>query len=681
MFLNVMTNSDKLAKESAADVIFPSWARYAFIIMAIVKLWLVSGQTVFAIGYAGHDDRLFLNLTKAFLAHGWLGHYSHLTLIKGPFYPFWIALSFVLGIPLLLSQHLLYIAACVFFLVAVRPLLRKPALLLLVWSVLLFNPMSYTDSVMTRVIREGIYPALTIMVAAFSIGLLVRYDRPLKNLGFWSVGLGFVLSAFWLTREEGVWIIPSILIIIGFAAVRVWQTKLIDWRGLSLLCILPIVIWMAAIGFVAGINKVGYGVFATVEVKSRDFLAAYGALSRVKHAHWRRYVPVPKETRERIYKISPAFAELRPFLEGDMGKGWSVHGCNALAVCEDIAGGWFMWALRDAVAAAGHSLSGSSAANFYRRMAEEINTACEVRTLDCEAERASLMPLWRSEYTRPLLKTIFRAAVFLARFETFNAHPSPSEGTEDSLILFRDLTGGRLSPSATTNQLQFRGWAVAIKPASTISLSVRTSDGALADASMKLGTSPDVYQHFLSEGRDITGARESRFDITTSCTSGCYLHVKTGDCLLARIPLDGSIKLLQTPELNFYLDFFGYKKTGLPHQSRVDDLKIKILNQIGNAYQTVMPILIVFGLIAYIFSTVHFLRTRIVTRLWVINTSLLIAIVTRLFIFSMIDVTSFPGINTMYLSPVYPLLLMFVLLVLTDCRDAGFRPIGKKDTQ
>lgn len=677
--MRAMANPDELMRGSAASATFPSCARFFFVILALTKLWLVNGQTIFAIGSAGHDDRLFLNLASALLDNDWLGPYNNLTLAKGPFYPFWIALSFVLGIPLLLSQHLLYIAACVFFLVAVRPLLRKPALLLLVWSVLLFNPMSYTDSVMTRVIREGIYPALTIMVAAFSIGLLVRYDRPLKNLGFWSVGLGFVLSAFWLTREEGVWIIPSILIIIGFAAVRVWQTKLIDWRRLSLLCILPIVIWMAAIGFVAGINKVGYGVFATVEVKSRDFLAAYGSLSRVKHAHWRRYVPVPKETRERIYKVSPAFAELRPFLEGDMGKGWSVHGCKALSVCEDIAGGWFMWALRDAVAAAGHHASGASAANYYRRLASEINAACADRKLDCFAERASLMPPWRSEYTRPLLNTIVRIAVFLARFEGFNANPSPSEGSEESLMLFRGLTGGQLSPS---NQLQIIGWAVATKPASAISLSVRTSNGDLADASMKFGTSEDVYKHFLSGGRELPNAHESRFDIITPCTEGCYLYVKAGDRLIARIPLDGSIKSLQTPELYFYLDFFGYKKTGLlPHQSKLNDFKIKILNHVGNAYQTVMPILIVFGLIAYTFSTVHILRKRIVTRLWMINTSLLIAIVARLFIFSMIDVTSFPGINTMYLSPVYPLLLMFVLLVLTDCRDAGFMPIAKKYTQ
>lgn len=677
-----MANSLQLQEESTVATTFPTWIKLSFITLAIIKLWLVNGQTIYAIGFSGHDDRLFLNLASGLLHGHWLGPYNNLTLAKGPFYPLWIATTFMLGVPLLLSQHLLYVTACTIFVIAVRPLLPRPIMLLLVYAVLLFNPISYTNVVMTRVFRDGIYPALTILVVACTIGLLGRHDRPLKSLLFWSTGLGFALSAFWLTREEGVWIMPSILIIISFAAVSILKTKPIDWRRLSLLCILPFVIWVIAIGTVAGINKAYYGVFSTVEFKSHDFLAAHGALLRVKHAHWQPYIPVPKETRERIYKVSPAFAELRPFLEGDLGKGWSQNSCRELSVCDDIGGGWFMWAFRDAVAGAGHYASGAPAVNYYRRLASEINAACADRKLDCFAKRVSMMPPWHAEYARPLLNTIVRAAVFLAKFENFNAHPSPSEGTEESLVLFRDLTGGRLSPSATTNQLQFFGWAVAIRPASAISLSVRTSDGSLADATVKLMSSPDVYQHFLSGGRELPNAHESRFDIITPCTEGCYLHVKTGDRLIARIPLDGSIKSLQTPELYFCLDFFGYKKTVLlPHQSKLNDLKIKILNHVGNAYQTVMPILIVFGLVAYTFSTVHILRKRIVTKLWMINTSLLIAIVARLFILSMIHITSFPGVDTIYLSPVYPLMLMFVLLVLTDCRGAGFMPIAKKDTQ
>ena len=110
-------------------------------------------------------------------------------------------------------------------------------------------------SVMTRVLREGIYPALTILVLACAIGLSGRYDRTLKSLAFWSTGLGFALSGFWLTREEGIWIVPPVLLIIGLTALKVWQTFRFDWRRFTLLCVLPFGIWIIAIGVIAGINK------------------------------------------------------------------------------------------------------------------------------------------------------------------------------------------------------------------------------------------------------------------------------------------------------------------------------------------------------------------------------------------------------------------------------------------
>lgn len=556
-----VTDTGKHGPSEASGVVFQRWVICFFIISALIKLWLVGGQTIFAIGPAIHDDRLFLSLAKKFLAHGWLGHYSHLTLIKGPFYPFWIAISFALGIPLLLSQQLLYIAACVTLIIAVRPVLRGPSMLLLLWTILLFNPMTYANGingVMARVSREGIYPALTIFVASCAVGILVRHAYSPKALRPWAIGLGAALSALWLTREEGVWIIPMVLMIVGIYSVRIFKVRPIAWRRLLLLCALPFGILITVLVTVAGINKIGYGVFATVELKSRDFLGAYGALSRVRHAHLQPFVPVPKEARERIYAVSPAFAELRPFLEGDIGKAHTSFGCKALSVCDDIAGGWFLWAFRDAVDAAGYHSSGSSALNYYGRLAREVNAACADQRLDCGAERASLMPPWRSEYAKPVLIAMVKAGVYMVRFDGFTPYPSPSEGSEDQLILFRDMTRDRLSP----------------------------------------GTAADR----------------------------------------------------------------------LPIQAKFDDFKTAVLGYIGKIYQIASPFAVSLALIIYIIGMVRSIRNSAVTELWMISTALLVAIVVRLCLLSMIHVISFPVISPLYLSPAYPLLLMFAVLSFADCR-------------
>lgn len=661
----MMANSVCSQKEQTTHAAFPLWGRVIFLSLALVKLWLVIGQPLCANGSWVHDDRLFLNHASAHLSHGWLGAYNNLTLAKGPFYPIWIAMTFLSGVPLLLAQHLLYISACAVFIIAIRPILSRQGILLLIWAVLLFNPMSYTDQVMTRVVREGIYPALTMLVAAGAVGILARADRPLNKLWHWSTFLGLSLSAFWLTREEGVWMIPSVLVIVGFAVVRMRQAQPNRWLLLSSMCVLPFCIWLIAVGTVAGINKVRYGLFTTVEFKSRDFLAAYGALSRVRHQHWKPYYPLPKETRERIYKISPAFAELAPLLEGSLGVGWAASSCRGASLCDDIAAGWFVWALRDAVAAAGHYTSAKSASNYYRQLATEVNAACAGGQIECGAERASMMPPWRSEYATPFLNTLFRGTVFLSRFEGFWPHSSPNTGTEESLILFRDLTGSRLSSSAT-KKLKISGWAFAVTPASSITLSIRAADGALTDIIEKRLPSPDVYQYFLVRGKDFPNARKARFEMTTSCTDGCSLHLETGDHSDERIPLDGSIKAKETPKFYSSIDSLTLIDYGLlPHQSKLDNFKISILSWIGKAYQTTVPFLIVVALISYIISTVNILKTKKIKNLWLINTALLVAIVIMLLILSIIDATSFPSISTMYLSPVYPLLLIFVTLALT----------------
>ena len=655
----MMVNSVRLQKEQTATAAFQLVGKVTFLGLALLKLWLVSGLTMSAAD-APHDDGLFLNLAGSLSLGDWLGPYNNLTLAKGAFYPLWIATTFVSGIPLLLAEHLLYIAACALFIISIRPILSRQSILFLIWTILLFNPMSYTDGVMTRVIREGIYPALTLLVVAGAVGILARHDRKMKALWLWSVCLGVSLSAFWLTREEGVWLIPSILLILGSAVIRMRHTQPDRWRVLSSLCVLPFCIWLLAIGTVAGINKVWYGLFTTAECKSRDFLAAYGALSRVKHSQWKPYYPLPREARKRIYKVSPAFAELAPFLEGNLGEGWTSCSCQGASICDDIAGGWFMWAFRDAVAMAGHYESSASVANYYRQLATEINAACARGQIECGAERASMMPPWHTEYTGPLVKALIKGAAFLARFEGFQPQPSPSTGTEESSVLVRDLTGSRLS-SYTTKQLQISGWAFAVDPSSSITMSVRAADGSLSEATVKSLPSADVYQNFLSRGKDFPNARNARFEITTSCVEGCSLHIRTGDHLDEPILLDG-IQVGETPEFRFALESLNY--TDDASQSKKDNIKILILGRIGEAYQMTVPFLLMLALIGFIISTVNILKTRAVRKVWLINAALLIAVGIRLLLLSIIDVTSFPGINTSYLSPACPLLLTFMLLAL-----------------
>lgn len=415
-------------------------------LLALIKIWLVSVCDLVALGPAGHDDALFVRLAGHLRACHWLGDYNQLTLAKGPFYPLWIAVGRILGVPLLLGQHLLYIAACVALVVALRTLLRRPALLLL-YAALLFNPMTVTGETL-RVMRESVYTPATLLVFACLIGLHTRRTASRRVQMSWAISLGLSLSAFWLTREEGLWMVPSVALLLGFTAMTRDTGRRISLSRLAL-CALPLAIWGGALGGVCGLNYLRYGVFTTCECRGGSFVAAYGALTRVKPARWQRYVPVAEETRRRIYAVSPTFRELEPYLEGPLGKGWAKHGALLVprrAEGPEIAGGWFLWALRDAVAWAGHCQSGRQAATYYRRLAREVNAACDAGLLAAHPARATMMPPWHDDYAPFLVSALGRSWTMLTGFGGFSMHNRPSWGSEKQLQPFHKLTSERFAP-------------------------------------------------------------------------------------------------------------------------------------------------------------------------------------------------------------------------------------------
>jgi hypothetical protein len=67
--------------------------------------------------------------------------------------------------------------------------------------------------------REVLYGALTLLVVGPSIALWTYREHSRRVRLAWSLGLGCALGPLWLTREEGVWIVPSLLLVFG---VTVW---------------------------------------------------------------------------------------------------------------------------------------------------------------------------------------------------------------------------------------------------------------------------------------------------------------------------------------------------------------------------------------------------------------------------------------------------------------------------
>jgi len=430
---------------------YAGWILIAFSV--VLKLWLVGAQPVVAHGNASFDDRLYLALAEPILKGHWLGPYSQFTLMKGPMYSLFIAGAYLAHLPLPLAQHLLYLAGCALLVLALRPCFSVDWHASALFTVLWWQPMSYFE---LDVLRQNIYTPLTLLFFAGLCALQTQRMAALPVRIIWGALLGISAGAFYLTREEGVWITPAALLLIVWAF---WTSRRQPNEILSSLvasCV-AVVCASAIVATICTLNYRYYGWFGTVELRAHEFRSAYGALQRPIPAEVIPYVPVSRDVRLKLYEVSPSFAELKSCLEGSVGLEWASYSDYLTGRPGEelqIGGGSMIWALRDCVIATGHGGNAKAALNFYGSIASEINRACdEGRITPVRSRRDTMIPRWRSgDLQRLLGKAPGYVADFIF-FRGFTAYPTNSWGNADLLTLFRDLTRSRLAHSDEAPEL------------------------------------------------------------------------------------------------------------------------------------------------------------------------------------------------------------------------------------
>ncbi len=670
---------------------FTNQFKFILVVLAIVKLWLVMGVS-FVAQYAPHDSLLFINLANSFLGFlkgeqvSWLGTYSQLTLAKGPIYPLFLVANFLIGLPLLFPHNLLYIASGFMLVFSLKNIVKKTSILIMLYIIYIFS--LETLSITIIAMRESVYPAFSVFVIVGLIGCYTHRESLNQKLALWGIFLGIALSVFWMTREEGIWIIPSFLLVesyVLFLLYKRFSVSIEFWKKVFFSLLLPLSILLGSVHLVSFVNKTYYGIYTVVEFKSPNFLSAYGTLSRVKHPpSTSRYLPVPKEVRKAIYAVSPTFKELESFLEGPL-QAWKSHGCGVYPPCDDIIGGLFVWAFRDAVAMAGYYKSGEMADAFYSKMAQEINAACDKELLDCLSPRSTMAPPFYADYILPLAETFISHLSWLINSNNFRGVnlSSKSSGSDETITIFQDITRDNVAPlEPIVPMLSASGWAFSYEE--KISLRVQSSTDAKEYPVIIHKTGgQDVYDAFIKNNpsykQQYENARSSRFIANTPCLKNCSLVFYTEKGVtLASVDLENlnNKKILST-DIPFYFHIDSVtppplqksslnQQPPLPMQSWLNIHKFNLLSNIAYIYHSIVPLLAYLAFCLYLIISVINVMYRQINFLFVLNTAIFIAIIFRLLILSYIQIVSFPTGESRFFAPLYPLVLMFIMLVLVD---------------
>ena len=201
----------------------------------------------------------------------------------------------------------------------------------------------------------------------------------------WALALfaGAVFGWFWLTREESIWVVPGVAILFAAAALHAFTRAQAVSGGFGAADLRR--------GLCRGERRLSFGQLVGLRQVRRCRLPRGELPARLARDPQR---PLGRDAAVRIRDPQDARAAERGEsgiriseavlqLSIDRGRMGLLHVRQYPASCGEIATGWFIFALRDAVSKNGHYASPQTASAFFGKMADEINSACQSGKLEC----------------------------------------------------------------------------------------------------------------------------------------------------------------------------------------------------------------------------------------------------------------------------------------------------------
>lgn len=601
-----------------------------------------------------HDDGLFLALGHHIAAGNWLGDYNQFTLIKGPGYPAFLALNSWVGLPVGFSQALLQLGSIALFFRVFARIARMPNLAALGYVFALLAPSPYLQ----YVLREAIYPSETLLVLGTLLYWLFGNLRPATQLR-WALISGLVTGWMLLTREEGIWLVPGIAIPVLYASWLSSQNGSFIPSVLMPLLVMVLVV-VTIQGAFCSFNWLAYGRFSGVETNSSPFKDALRVLQSVNAGRRIPYVPVSRKARYAIYTVSPTFRRLKGYLDPTNGKTPWQFGCSIYPqTCGDIAGGWFMWALRDAVASKGYYTSAERADAFYRALTTEVTDACQDHRLQC-SPTFTMMPHISSEQWRNLPASLIEGVRLVTEAQAVQLSSESSTGDASSLEAALSFLGNPpttpLYEAVADRRFHVAGWYRS-RSGGWISGLIE-QPGVLVP--IPRVPSPDLVLAFNDES-----ASTDRFDFTLTCGRSCDLKfVDAGGRavsvdLARRAGQQFSIPLGEAT-LNFDLvsSIPDSKANSAPQYRMTEALR----HLFSEAYSRFLPWIAGAALLAMFLVVGRAAFTRRLGVIAVTAIAVWALIASRLFLLGLIDISSFRGMQPRLLAPAYILICLAVVL-------------------
>lgn len=386
------------------------WQRYYFLFgllgLALFKLWVVHTEEIYG-SSTEYDALWYVGSARHWY---WGAAYSWTAFVRPGGYPLFIAVLHWFAIPLRIGIELAQMAGYGVLIAALRKAGVPRALCLVIFALMILHPAVLLYN--TYSMSDTFYAAVLPLVLGGS--LLVLFTRKIVH----AIWTGAAYALLWNVREES-FLIPVILVV--FFVLALWQRRDAPTRTAHLW------FWLKRCGALGGsmavliaavysANYAAFHSFAKSDLSSPSFEKAFKALLRIKPSHSRRYIAVNMEALRMANEVSPTFAQLKPYFNAPAGRNWTNPVFDTLGIRE--YGPWFMWAFRNMTAEARYYKDPISTNAFYRRIAREINQACDEGRIPSRRVFSSFLDPGAVGRIRYLPRSIVHIAkLFLFRYQ------------------------------------------------------------------------------------------------------------------------------------------------------------------------------------------------------------------------------------------------------------------------
>lgn len=403
---------------------------------------------------------------------------------------------------------------------------------------------------------------------------------------------------------------------------------------------------------VCSLNYAKYGAFAVVDFKEHYFAKSLSLLNSIEPSKRTLHVPVNAEQRARAYEVSPAFAELRQYFEVD-GQGWTEHGCGVYPhACGDYAGGWFMWAYRSAVARIDRYESFASSSAFYADVSKEIELACTSGALLCKDRSLGFLPNLYDDNFR-LIPHSFADASSLLLMQ--RGAPLLLSASTDFNGLLRSVRLFLRHPLSMPSEQELARVTLAGYYINTASASSWLTLSCQNQQPQRLKRLPsfDLRSQFPD-----SNVAHSRFFVEVEGADDCELVADTG----ARVALTDLSDQLVNPEVlgSGTILYTELVVRGLP--APLINVSVMIKDTLNRLYRLALPVLVLLGAVGLVASLIRAWRaSRLYEPLLIVAVVSWLLVASRVSLLVLIDISSFPAINALYMAPAFPLLTVACL--------------------